>query len=1102
MKKVLSIFMVFVLSFILVGCDKSSSDLDAIEKVYESLFENVDRQNVVSDLSFPSKVEDVSIYYSSSNESIISNTGKVVRQQEDEVVVITVSLEKNDESIVKHISFVVKKVDSSDNTEILENAYNKLFVGVDKNNVKNDLSFPTTIDNVAITYTSSDETIISNQGKVTRPAQDTTVIVTIKLTYQNETIEKLVTFTVKKQESSSIDYSALQDALDNFINFTVSVKVTENGSDGKNERTVDYLYDNNVIFWQDSEGYEYYVEYTEDNIYGIYNEDDGSYYKVDYNSEEFYYYITYFGGFDEFIFDDLKATDFDYEDGYYVAKSTKLQEVGKAIIGDFDFDDEDGVATDVITHVKFKVENGYVVEMLIGTEYTEETEDSTYNGVFEYEFSFSNYNKTTVELPEVSDTPSTDEINEIPDVYETENNLSVYTGGNVTGILGQYVYISNGTQSLTLYFDSKSEVDYKDLKVGDYIEVLGIKTEYKGLVEVTTITSLTIKEDKYKIIDPVDSDTIIDYNEVIYQGTIVNLKNVKVATLYTKSGSKGDYKFEISDGQVVIPVFIKAINESLFHDALSQLSLNDSINLNGFVVSWFNGLQFMAINGSSVVSAYGLQPSTSVITVEYDTELDVALNGLTLTYVSQSGNTEVDLSQCKVDSSSYNKSAAGTYTINISYNGSTTSVKIVVKRAPVNAFKSDDATDITRLTNKYNVTVGLPSTGNVNVLVFPIAFNDQKIPTDYKDTINKAFNGTSEDTGWESLSTYYQKASYDKLHINATVMDAYNTNTNFDKKATYDDAIDLQYIDEILSFYDSKIDYSDYDANNDGCIDCIYLVYLAPYSTEDSSVWWAFTSRVDEPQEYDGKATDYYMFLSYEFFNDPFNLDDEDESKDVYVKINTQTIIHETGHALGLDDYYDYDETRGPAGGIGGGDMMDYNVGDHNAFSKTMLGWITPTIVINQDYTATLRSFGASGDAIIVAKDWQNSYYGEYYIIDFYTCDGLNEASKGYSGLFAINGVRIYHIDSTLKSKIDSLWEATQFDNSYTAHKLIKLIEADGRYDIESTIYSKAGGYSEDSDLFQAKELVELKWYDGTYATTVKVNSISSTDANISISFK
>lgn len=1103
MKKFIAFIMVLALSFMLFGCDKSNSDIEAIEKVYESLFKDVDRQNVTSDLNFPSSVDEVYIVYLSSDDSVISTTGKVTRGMEDQVIVITINLSKNDQNIEKRVSFVVKKIEHSDTDDktYIEQVYQKLFENIDKNNITSDLSFVNSFDGVTIKYSSSNESVISSTGKVTRQAVDTKVTIDIELTYNNTKLEKIVEFTVKKVDEIIPDTKALQAAFDKLVNFKLNAHVVMKGSDS-GEYTVDYLYDTDKIAWVDSEGFEYYVVYENNSIYGIYNDEDGNYYKTEYDTDEFYLMIQYYGGFDDFYFDELDANDFEYKDGYYVPKADKLQDVAKLVIGDFDYEDTDSSATDVFNYFKIKVENETVVEIVCESVYNEITTDATTTDTYKYTLTFTDYNKVNITLPTISDEPDPTQINEIPEVYETENDLSVYTGGNVTGILGQYMYISNGNQSLTLYFDKNSEVDYSNVKIGDYIEVLGIKTEYKGLVEVSTITSLTIKEEKYQVFPAVDVTTLSELNKVTQQGTKVNLKNVVVKSVYEKSGTRGDYKLTVTDGTTDMLVFIKSVNESSYHDQLAALAVGDCINLNNFVVSWYNGVQVMAINDSLITDSYGLKIGTTVITVEFETELSDALNGIVLSYVTKDGEEPVELSACTVDSSTYNKSVAGTYLVTITYNDSSATVKIIVKRALTDAFKSDDATNLKGLSEKYSLTVGLPSTGDVNVLVFPIAFTDQTVPTNYKDTLTKAFNGTSEETGWESLNSYYQKSSYGKLNISATVMDVYNTNEKFNQSADYDSAIDLTYLHQVLSYYDSTINYNDYDANNDGYIDCVYLVYLAPYSTEDDSVWWAFTSKDETPEKYDDKQTDFYMFLSYDFFTDPFIMDDEDESKDVYININSQTIIHETGHALGLDDYYDYDISKGPVGGIGGGDMMDYNVGDHNAYSKTLLGWITPTILINKDYTATLKSFGASGDAIIVAKDWNNSYFGEYYIIDFYTCDGLNEASKGTSGLFAVNGVRIYHIDSTLSKTKDSIWEVTEYDNSYTAHKLIKLIEADGRNDIESTTSSIYGGYSEDSDLFQANDSIELKWYDGTIATTMTVNQITTDGANISFTFK
>lgn len=74
-------------------------------------------------------------------------------------------------------------------------------------------------------------------------------------------------------------------------------------------------------------------------------------------------------------------------------------------------------------------------------------------------------------------------------------------------------------------------------------------------------------------------------------------------------------------------------------------------------------------------------------------------------------------------------------------------------------------------------------------------------------------------------------------------------------------------------------------------------------------------------------------------------------------KFSVETVLHETGHALGLPDYYDYAPTWSPNGGVGSMDLMgncEVFTGDHNCLSKWALGPITPEIIT--DTTSHIRS--------------------------------------------------------------------------------------------------------------------------------------------------
>jgi hypothetical protein len=228
---------------------------------------------------------------------------------------------------------------------------------------------------------------------------------------------------------------------------------------------------------------------------------------------------------------------------------------------------------------------------------------------------------------------------------------------------------------------------------------------------------------------------------------------------------------------------------------------------------------------------------------------------------------------------------------------------------------------------------------------------------------------------------------------------------------------------------------------------------------------------------------------------------------------------------LGLDDYYDYVYdyrierggvvTSGFIGGVGGADLMDATVGDHTPISKILLDWITPTVITESGTYQLLSLQDTVGEGqhqvLLIPKNWNESYFSEYYLVDFYTPTGLNEAFKGYKGLFSEYGVRIYHIDATVSSKEgdqfnNDYWTFFSYNNSTSEHLFIKLMEGDGDNSLETFVRYPSGNYypadATDDDLFYEGQSFgsDNTWYDGTsFGYTISIESIDGGVATITI---
>ncbi len=334
---------------------------------------------------------------------------------------------------------------------------------------------------------------------------------------------------------------------------------------------------------------------------------------------------------------------------------------------------------------------------------------------------------------------------------------------------------------------------------------------------------------------------------------------------------------------------------------------------------------------------------------------------------------------------------------------------------------------------------GMPTRGTVKVLALLIAFADQPPVTPAESVAARLFGDGEGGFPFESLRNYYRRSSYGQLEIQGDVLGWYTTSYPRSSVTETDSGRESLIEEALMSYYLQGHDFSQYDNDGDGAIDYFCVFWSGPHG-EWASFWWGYyTGMMDSSFRLDGKRLGQYSW-QWELPNYP------------YGDFSPTTVIHETGHALGVPDYYDYDPFVGPPGGVGGLDIMDGTAGDHNCFSKFMLDWITPTVVDAGSRTVTLRASGDTGDALLFFPNAApDKIFDEYFMVQN-RCRTAND-----TGLFTgTDGLLVWHADARLDSWN---WDYL-YDNSYTEHKLLKLVQADGLEHIENLVsWAEAGDY-------------------------------------------
>ena len=341
--------------------------------------------------------------------------------------------------------------------------------------------------------------------------------------------------------------------------------------------------------------------------------------------------------------------------------------------------------------------------------------------------------------------------------------------------------------------------------------------------------------------------------------------------------------------------------------------------------------------------------------------------------------------------------------------------------------------DFTKATYVKNVTEqgyyldGCPTTSSPAVLVIPVEFSDVRAASKgYSVTkIEKAFNGGAGETDYYSVHDYYYTSSYGKLDIEFTVLNTWfrpKYSSSYYKSQTMDYYGCEQFIgdqlimDEALASLSNTMDLSKFDSDGNGIIDAVVMINTLDIDSDVDFQWayrfWnIYTNASGEYYEYDNVSANDYLWASYQFMHE--NLDrTESVSYDNPTLINTYTYIHEFGHVLGADDYYDTAYIESPLNGY---DIMDAYIGDHNPYTKFNYGWLTNSrlVVADGTLTVTLEDFSKNGDTLLIANNWDEDLgvYQEYYALIYYKNTKLNGDGFGY---FEEEGILVYHVNASL----------------------------------------------------------------------------------------
>lgn len=320
-----------------------------------------------------------------------------------------------------------------------------------------------------------------------------------------------------------------------------------------------------------------------------------------------------------------------------------------------------------------------------------------------------------------------------------------------------------------------------------------------------------------------------------------------------------------------------------------------------------------------------------------------------------------------------------------------------------------------------------------------------------------------------SVSDYFKAQSGGRFELNFDVVGPIELAHDVAYYGGNDDAKAPEMIIEACKGAANLVDFTDYDWDNDGEVDQVYVLYagLGEADGGAAETVWPHEWSLDEAQEaaeYYGQTVDYSLTLdgvkinTYACGNELAVSDGYYDANDNFVVTATQlggigTICHEFSHCLGLPDTYDT-SANGSNFGMSCWDIMaggSYN-GDgfqpagYTSYEKWVSGWLTPIELGDRDTTITnMKALSEGGEAYIIRS--RNTSVDEYYLLENRQKTNWDESLYG-------EGLLVLHVDYDKNA-----WLNNEVNNT-AKHQRMTIIPADN-----SAVEADNEGYLDTDEL-------------------------------------